>query len=84
MKYISSTFVTAVTALDRKCRQIRTYEKWRQVLVIAALGVAVGMEDYVNLFWLSTRSEVSVWVYITGLLLSLCAEYTKTVLKMRV
>lgn len=42
------------------------------------------MEDYVNLFWYSTRSQLPFYLWGPAYVLALVAEYPKTVLKIKI
>eukprot|EP00300_Choanocystis_sp_HF-7_P030423 c39260_g1_i1.p1 GENE.c39260_g1_i1~~c39260_g1_i1.p1 ORF type:complete len:324 (+),score=76.35 c39260_g1_i1:53-1024(+) len=56
----------------------------RHGLIIIAWACSLYMEDYVNLFWLATRSRVSTYVYLIAFPIATVAEYPKTFLKIRV
>eukprot|EP00298_Acanthocystis_sp_HF-20_P005850 c15882_g1_i1.p1 GENE.c15882_g1_i1~~c15882_g1_i1.p1 ORF type:complete len:329 (+),score=119.63 c15882_g1_i1:130-987(+) len=81
-RLISKDFRAGIRFIDKKWGSIvRTAPPYRQFYVVFAWVTSFYMEEYINLFWMATRSSISFPIWLLGNVIGLVAEYPKSLLK---
>jgi len=85
LKYFSATFRRALVYFDETWRDV-VFEQspLRQCTVIVMFSCTYFFNDYICLFWLSTRSKMQYKVYACSYLLAIFLEYPKTLMKFHI
>ena len=85
MKYFSSTFRKALVHFDGTWREQVYEKKWyRQCFVICLFSCTYFFNDYICLFWISTRSKIPYRTYCFGYCLAILLEFPKTIMKFHI
>jgi hypothetical protein len=56
--------------------RINQKETIGQMLLVVAFGLSFGMDDFVNVFWFSTRSNVTLPAFSVGFFAAMAMEVT--------
>jgi len=85
LKYFSATFRRGLVHFDEAWRsEVFERSPLRQCSVIVMFSCTYFFNDYICLFWLSTRSKMDYKVYASSYLLAILIEYPKTLMKFRI